>query len=193
MPVDIRVENDSAQRLARDLSAMGARGKRMIRSAVNETGRSVRTNVSKRLREVITLKSSEIRDQVSLRRAGDLTNPTASVTLRRKPVPLIRFQVRPRQPDPKRKLPVLVKVYQNRPAERDARAFVARMASGHVGVFRRMGRGRLPIVEKTGPTPLGVFENEPGIERTVLREADEKLTQNLSRKLDFLLRGVGRA
>jgi len=47
-------------------------------------------------------------------------------------------------------------------------AFIAEMSNGHVGVFKRRGRARLPIDEKFGPSIPHVFVKDASIK--VMRE-----------------------
>lgn len=64
-------------------------------------------------------------------------------------------------------------------------AFIARMASGHRGVFMRKGRPRLPIVELFGPSIPHVFRKY--VPETALRVL-EQLTKNLVSEMRFALR-----
>jgi hypothetical protein len=72
-------------------------------------------------------------------------------------------------------------------------AFIAAMKSGHVGVFRRVGRARLPLTrELRGPSLPHVFTAER------IRAAREALAQDLLRKnltheVEFLVSGVRKA
>jgi hypothetical protein len=45
----------------------------------------------------------------------------------------------------------------------------------------------LPIRERWGPTPLGVFEKAPGVAAEILEEAPGILEKNLLSQTDFLL------
>jgi hypothetical protein len=70
-------------------------------------------------------------------------------------------------------------------------AFVAAMKSGHVGIFKRQGKGRYPIKELQGPTPLGVYLNATGdeggetlrleTETLMFAELDKHLRSQISR------------
>lgn len=63
-------------------------------------------------------------------------------------------------------------------------AFIAKMASGHVGVFGRSGKARLPIHEKFGPSIAHVFRKQVplGEDR---REA--VLLKNVQHEIEFAL------
>jgi len=195
MSLSVRIEGDQLRRLASELDRFGARGRRMIRAAVHDTGRSVRAGVAKHVREAVTLKSGDIKEAIRLRRPMDLVDPQATVSLTPQRMPLLAYQHSPRQPRPGNppRDGVRVVVFRGRAPEYHHRSFVARMASGHVGIFERVGARRLPIVEKFGPSVVGIFANEPGVERTVLRQGNERLQINLQRRLDRLIAtGVSR-
>lgn len=94
-----------------------------------------------------------------------------------------------------------------------AHAFIARMRSGHLGVFRRAqggrflsGRGRrrhlaeiapsglverLPIAEMKGPSLGTVFE-VPAVVQPVVEEAERAMKENLEHELDVLSKKAGR-
>lgn len=68
-------------------------------------------------------------------------------------------------------------------------AFIATMASGHVGVFKRRGQTRLPIVELFGPSVPKVFEKYIPMG---LARGREQLAKNLVSEFRFVL-GKGAA
>lgn len=65
-------------------------------------------------------------------------------------------------------------------------AFVAKMKSGHVGIFRRRGPGRLPIDEAFGPTVAVLFKNV-GFVSTVFGAASRKFGESFNRLLPIEL------
>lgn len=73
------------------------------------------------------------------------------------------------------------------PAGRYPRAFIARMRSGHWGVFERKGRARLPIHELMGPSIAHVFER---VRPTVIAAARESLIKNLQSNFKFFTRAA---
>jgi hypothetical protein len=83
-------------------------------------------------------------------------------------------------------------------------AFIAKMRSGHVGVFRRRTSGPgsrperrgpaphfswLPIDELQGPSMGRVFKKL--LENRLVREAKQLMAKNLAHEVKFLLRGRG--
>jgi hypothetical protein len=68
------------------------------------------------------------------------------------------------------------------------RAFIARMPRGHVGVFLRRGKKRLPIDELFGPSPMAVFEGVTGMIQALMAEAQGHLVTETDRQVDVLLK-----
>jgi hypothetical protein len=74
-------------------------------------------------------------------------------------------------------------------------AFIARMKSGHVGVFKRMQEGRrLPIAKLFGPSIPHVALTDPKLQDDLKVNAPELLSKNISNQIDrFLQRSRVRA
>lgn len=68
---------------------------------------------------------------------------------------------------------------------RDPHAFIARMASGHVGVFKRKGRKAFPIRELFGPSVPHVFRKH--IKSALKAVAESELAKNLRHEIGYLL------
>lgn len=64
-------------------------------------------------------------------------------------------------------------------------AFVGRMLSGHIGVFKRLAKARLPIAELFGPSVAHVFGKRKII-KAMEKVVDERLPRELSRVLTHL-------
>ena len=139
--------------------------------AINRTLPAVRTRATRRLAEEINLRQKDIRDQISIKPASE-AKLEGSVTVSRKPVPLIDFIGTRETRDG-------VSVQLRRGGRREVLkgTFIARMKSGHEGVFERRykaGRnvfegprfGRLPIEERFGLTLTGYLSHA----QTVLDE-----------------------
>jgi hypothetical protein len=129
------------------LNAFGSRAKKAVTRSVNRTVAGVRTDVVKEVRQEYAVNAKTVRSALSVRKAtrGSLE---AFVDVAGTRLPLIRFAPRPSKPEarrPKAGVSVMVKKGQRKSV---SHAFVARMKSGHVGVFQRSGGTSLPIEEK---------------------------------------------
>lgn len=96
-------------------------------------------------------------------------------------LPLVQW-VRNPQPSRRRKGGVTARLPGG--AGRYPRAFVAQMASGHVGVFERKGKARLPIAELFGPSMVKAFRTHREAGRAAGQAA---LTKNLQHEFRWAL------
>lgn len=62
-------------------------------------------------------------------------------------------------------------------------AFIRTMKNGHIGVFLRSGKTRLPIMEQTAPSMAEVAERTSGILPSVMANAGPVLRKNLDSQL----------
>jgi len=66
-------------------------------------------------------------------------------------------------------------------------AFIAKMKSGHTGVFRRVGKSRLPIEQMWGPTIGGTFA-KPEVQAVIAKTMRERLSKSLARRMAAAVR-----
>jgi len=110
-------------------------------------------------------------------------NGYATLSVSAKRIPLIDFGARGPEPSKGRGRGVSYRLPTGR--GRLESAFITTMPSGHRGVFMRLGAGRLPIVEKFGPSLGYVFMNHIEEGQAKAREA---LAKNIKSELRFALR-----
>ena len=103
-------------------------------------------------------------------------------------IPLSKFRIRPSSPTPGRPKPVTATVVKGRGGT-IPKAFVARMPAGHVGVYRRRGRPRLPILELYGPSAPQMIGNEE-VMRALEEKAQQTLDERMEHEITRLLEGI---
>ena len=69
-------------------------------------------------------------------------------------------------------------------------AFIAKMKSGHIGIFERITSKRFPIEEKMGLSAAQMVKNEVIMEK-LTQEAQEKVDERLKHEIDRILNGHG--
>lgn len=69
-------------------------------------------------------------------------------------------------------------------------AFLARMKSGHLGVFNRVENGKFPIVQRYGPSVPQMLENA-NVQKYVEDRATEMLAKRMEHEIDRMLKGAG--
>lgn len=134
---------------ALELGPMKGALKRALRKAGATALRDMRAEASKRVRARKRIKGSYVRRALSMRRArgGDISSMEWAVDVSGESVPLVAY--------PNRQTRKGVSVEVNRGKRTLLKgAFRAKMASGHIGVYARRGKQRLPIEEKLGSRPL---------------------------------------
>ena len=63
---------------------------------------------------------------------------------------------------------------------------MAKFASGHIGVMRRIGKERLPIKQLYGPS-VPQMAGEPGVKEVVVAGAEERFGKRLDHETKRLL------
>lgn len=136
MTVAVRVRvNDRAMR--RDLRRVrGSIVPRVTARALNRAARSTRTQATREIGREFRIKAKLIRDRIALGRAvfRDLTARIFAIIA---PLPMILLNPRQTRSG-----------VSARGGHQVPGGFIARMPSGHRGVFKRQSRRRLPIVEQ---------------------------------------------
>ncbi|MFW6027876.1 MAG: phage tail protein [bacterium] len=134
--------------VARSVRKGGRRAtKAAVRKAANHTVGKVNTKAGRLIAERRNLKVGEVKKGLKPFKQGKASR-TAHIEATGRPVSLTKLATKPTQ----KKGGVSVKTRAGKSPTFLEGAFVARMASGHVGVFYRRGKKRLPIREATLPS-----------------------------------------
>lgn len=145
--LDVKIEKSGL--LALEPGPMRRAVVRALRKAGSTALRDMRGEASKRIRARKRIQPKYIRRALKLQRAkgSDIATMSWAVVVSGEPVPLVAY--------PHRQLRGGVSVEVNRGKRTLVKhAFVAKMRSGHEGIFRRRGKARLPIDELGGSRPI---------------------------------------
>ena len=144
------------------------------RSATNKLMRKASVAASKKVREVYVIKARDLKQFTKIRRASG-SRSTATLIITGSPIGLIHFG--PKQV--RRGVSVRIKKTSGRKVVKSA--FIEVMPSGHIGVFQRVGKGRLPIKELKTLSPIKMYEVEGvrAFENIVLRDARTLLNREM--------------
>lgn len=149
MTIAIAADWDRSALAGLESGKLKGAAKRALRKAGATALRDMRAEASKRIRARKRIKSSYIRRALSLRRpkGGDIASMEWAVDMSGEAVPLVAY--------PHRQTQKGVSVEVNRGKRTLVKgSFKATMKSGHQGVYRRRGKGRLPIDELRGSRPV---------------------------------------
>lgn len=153
-----------------------------VARGINRTANSEKTAMSRDISKDMGLKVGVVKDALTVRTAT-AGNLTALVTVTGGRIPLIDFSARGPNPSRGRGRGVTARLPPPG-AGRYPSAFLATMRSGHVGVFQRTGKGRLPIYELHGPSIVHVFERYVPLGAA---RRSEVLLKNVQHEIQFAL------
>jgi hypothetical protein len=185
----IVLNQDSAEmQMSEVVRALGPAANQATARALNRAIAGVRTDSVREVRKEYSVAPAAVRKSFRVHRAkrGFLEAEAVSTGGR---IPLVKFGARPSSPG-KRKPRIGVSVQVKRARKVVPGSFVARMKSGHVGMFTRDGDGRLPISQKFGLSVPEMIGNDEVMAR-IQAGADDRFNKNLAHELDFALSKMG--
>lgn len=168
MNVTVKLDATDVRKRLEHLSE--AVSNRAIVRSLNRAVAASNTEAGRVVREELNLKLADVKDVISVRKASS-QGLTASLVISPKPAPLIDFAAR----QTAKGVTVKVKRQGGRVLVRNA--FIAKMKSGHVGVFTRglLGGGyskRLPIRELFSTSVRQLFKRASAVKRVTVRAAE---------------------
>jgi|SRR5581483_9990065 len=174
--IEVRVEG--VQQFRDRLAALGANAPLAVSRALNRTMVSIRRKVIRALAQEVSIRQADVAPATTLLRST-ARGMTAVIRVSGRRIPLVAFGARQTAAGV---------TYRLSAGGRGLvpGSFLATMASGHRGVFRRKGRTRLPILELFGPSLPYVT-----IRRRLFQAQQAAgvalLERNLQHEIDFLL------
>lgn len=154
-----------------------------VMRALNRTMENVQTVAVRSVAADLGLRQADIREALEIQRATP-ANLRVRLIARGARIPLIAFGARGPEPSRGKGSGVTYRLPGGR--GRVPTGFIATMRSGHRGVFKRIARARLPIVELKGPSVVQSFTKQLA---AMQARAAEQLPKNLEHEVQFLLRG----
>lgn len=158
---------------------------RAMMRAANYAAARTKTATAQQLKRLITADPERIDNSLSTARAT-LGKPTAIFHIIGRAIPLFRFDVAFMYPTVTGGVTATIFKTGGAPLVLK-HAFVARMKSGHTGVYQRTGKNRTPIQEHFGPHAARLFEKTPGVEKMLMDNGAEKFLSELGRQADYLI------
>lgn len=180
----IELNSEQLKRAQQMLGHIPGAAPKAMANAINRAVTTARTEASRKVREMYYITNKNITATMTLTKAS-AGSPTALIRSKAGPIALSKFRVTPKQPSAKRKKPITARVKKGGGGP-IAHAFVARMKSGHVGVFDRVGKQRLPINQLYGPSVPQMLGN-PSVTQWVEAKASAKLDERLIHEIGRIL------
>jgi hypothetical protein len=150
-----------------------------IMRSLNRSAASGKTIMVREISADLGMKATAVRDTISIVEARP-DKPRVQLISIGKRIPLIDLGAKGPEPSRGRGRGVSYKLGGTR--RKLAHAFIARMGSGHRGVFARTSRARLPVVELRGPSIPHVFRKFRPLGLARMRE---QLVKNLQHEFRY--------
>jgi hypothetical protein len=189
MQFDVSFDIKAVERMLKD-AERAAIPKATVR-ALNKTGTPVQKEALRILSKDIGIAQKDVRKNLKMMRARR-NNLNVLIEASGRRIPLIAFDARQigarRKGQRRRSRGRGGVTYKKQGGARGfiPGAFIATMRSGHVGVFKRTGKARLPIKEKFGPSIPHVFVKQ-GVNEAMLRVAKDRWPKNFEHEIQFEL------
>ena len=175
----MQITIEGAEATSTDLGEMPGRSKRAMVRAMNRALASGRTAMVREIAGDTGLKQADVRNAVPIREAS-LARPEGQFGAGLKRIPLIQFAARGPEPSRGRGRGVS---YRNPGGgrSRDEHAFIATI-NGRRGVFKRKGKGRVPVRQEFGPSLGHVFAK---FRPTAIERVKEMFGRNFDHELAY--------
>ena len=184
----IEITSETIERVETLLSGIPKGAERAFSNSINRGLSRVKTTAMKRAKEVYAVQSSALTAATTTRISKASTGNIAGyVSFSGFKLPLYKFNVTPKKPGTGKQ--VTASVMKNGGTTFED-AFVAEMKNGHMGVFERSGRKRLPVEEIMGLSAAQMVGNAAVIEE-LEKEAQKVVDERLSHEIDRILNGYG--
>lgn len=182
---------EQAQELLKDIPGAS---KKAVSTALRKSLRNAKKEAVKKVRERYTIRKAGYVSRTIKMKVENMTGILSS----KGPVnDLSYFKTNPKTV-PKRRPPKGKYLYSQVVKGQGgtiAHAFLAKMKSGHVGVFQRAGRGAnnasLPISKLSGPSTPQML-GSPSVTEFIAKKMLERMDKNLEHEIDAFLKGYRR-
>lgn len=188
MNVIVQTDQRMLNEVREKLGTFANKAPNAISSALNRTVTNVSSNVGKEVSKRYAIKSGVVKQTLTKTRANRSTL-SAIVESSGQLIPLDRFKVSPKTPQPKRKKPIKVAVKKNG-MKTLLGAFVGDIHGNKV--FKREGTKRLPIQRLFGPSIPQMIGNEEVVQ-VINEEGKATFDRRLEHEINRILeRGAAR-
>lgn len=181
----VSVSSVGVEKAERLLALIPGGVQKAVPRAINRAMESGRAAGVEKVREQYTVKAKAVRSTIKLSRANS-RNMEGVITSIGSPIPLYDFKVNPKTVNGRRRSPIRVSVKKGQQSAL-GKSFIARLGSGKVGVFERLGNKRLPIKMLFGPSAPQMIGSDSVIdyiEKAAVDTMDKRLDHEIGRLLD---------
>jgi len=177
--VEIKVDDVKLRKVERMLRGFPKAVPKVMSRGINRTITSAKTETARKIAAEISLKVSDVKKTIYIKKAS-YSRWLAQLGISGSRIPLKMFKARQTKKGVSYKIGAKRKFIKS--------AFFATMSSGHIGVFKRLGKFRLPIAELFGPSLGIVFEESGTIANDVTGSAYKMLGKNIDDQVQLVLK-----
>lgn len=181
----ITLDKELFARAERMLYGIPGGAKKAAARAINRAVIAARQQAVDGVRENYNIRARDVRETLKVSKAKP-NRMIAVISSLGAPIPLYKFDVRPRAANARGRTPVRVGVKKGN-RETFEKAFIAR-SGGVPGVYERKGAKRLPIKQLFGPSVPHMLNNDRVVS-SIADRAREMLEQRLDHEISRLLDG----
>ena len=161
----------------------------VMASAINRATGSARAEAVRQVREKYVIQAGRVRETIAIRQAST-SNLFASVRSRGRPRALTYFKTNPNHPMGMPRGSQLFAQIKRGGGGTIRGAFIAKMRSGHLGVFNRSNNttrnGNVELIQRYGPSVPQMLESHD-IRKFIENKAIETLDKRLEHEINRIL------
>lgn len=186
----IQITAEQIERVNLILSNVPKGAEKAISSVIKRATSTVRSEALKGITGVYAISSQNVRAETTIKVRTQKADGgvVGTVSFAGYKIPLYRFNVSPTLPVQHATVSAAVLADSGRTPF--AEAFIAKMKSGHTGMFERDGTSRLPITEFMGPSTDQMAGNSIVLEQ-VEEKAQEVINKRIEHEITRILNGYG--
>lgn len=190
MHTTVNISAEQIERVELILSSIPGGVEKAITSVIRRANSTVRSEALKGITGVYAITKQNVRAETTITEETRKADGgiVGFVTFASHKIPLYRFDVSPTLPG--QRATVTARTMKDRAKTPFEDAFIAQMESGHVGVFRRDKKTRLPIYEFPGLSTEQMVRNTVVLER-VEEKAQEVVNTRIEHEITRILNGYG--
>lgn len=186
----IQITSDQIERVNLILSGIPGGAQKALSSVIRRANSTVRSETVKQITGVYAISAQNIRAETTIRVKTEKAESgvIGTVSFAGYKLPLYRFNVTPTLPI--QRAEVKAAVMRGNGQTPFVHAFIARMQSGHVGMFERVKKPSLPVREFVALSTAQMAENAVVLEQ-VEKKAQETVEKRIEHEITRILNGYG--
>lgn len=182
----IEISAEALERAEKILANVPKGAERAAANALNRGLSRVKTGAIRRVKQVYAVQAAALSAATNTRiNKASTGNLCGYISFSGAKIPLYKFNVTPKAPGTRQL--VTAGVMKGGGAVFES-AFIARMQSGHTGIFEREGKPRFPVEEIMGLAAAQMVGNEKIME-PLEEEAQQLVNERLEHEIERLLSG----